>query len=358
MSRIYQIYGQDTHEMTIRLLEAADAIHMVPSGGDVALKPNLVVAGTPGSGATTHGGVLSGCIEYFRGYGVEKISVIEGSWVGDETMRAMRRAGYDKICKAYNVPFYDLKKDVARPVKTAIGSIDVCCRALDAGLLVDLPVLKGHCQTLMTCALKNLKGCLPDKEKRRFHALGLQKPIAALGAALKPRLIVVDSICGDLDFEEGGTPVQTNRMYLGTDAVQLDAYGCALMGIDPQSVPYIEWAQRFGGGSMAWSMEDVTELNRPDDAPAYPKPSGTVAGLTRNIHENEACSACFASLVRALYTTGARPEQNVYIGQGWQGKALDGLGIGKCCRGAKNCVMGCPPTADKIAQKLEKMNWK
>ena len=52
----------------------------------------------------------------------------------------------------------------------------------------------------MTCALKNLKGCLPDREKRRFHALGLQKPIAALGAALKPRLIVVDSICGDLDF--------------------------------------------------------------------------------------------------------------------------------------------------------------
>ena len=34
----------------------------------------------------------------------------------------------------------------------------------------------------MTCALKNLKGCLPDREKRRFHALGLTKPIAALGA--------------------------------------------------------------------------------------------------------------------------------------------------------------------------------
>lgn len=32
MSRIYQIYGQDTHEMTIRLLEAADAIRMVPAG--------------------------------------------------------------------------------------------------------------------------------------------------------------------------------------------------------------------------------------------------------------------------------------------------------------------------------------
>ena len=32
----------------------------------------------------------------------------------------------------------------------------------------------------MTCALKNCKGCLPDREKRRFHAEGLMEPIAAL----------------------------------------------------------------------------------------------------------------------------------------------------------------------------------
>ena len=357
MSKIYQIYGQDAHDMTVKLLEASDAIRLVPSGGSVALKPNLVIAGTPESGSTTHAGVLSGCIAYFRDHGVSEISVIEGSWVGDETMRAMRRAGYDKVCGQYGVPFYDLKKDQTRAVKTAIGNIDICCRALDAGLLVDLPVLKGHCQTVMTCALKNLKGCLPDREKRRFHALGLQKPIAALGAALKPRLIVVDSICGDLDFEEGGTPVQTNRMYLGTDAVQLDAYGRALMGLNPEEVPYIELCERYGGGSTAWSQTDIVELNHPSDAAPYPKPRGTVAGLTKNVHENQACSACFAALVRALYASRCGQDEEIYIGQGWQGQTLDGLGIGRCCRGAKQCVMGCPPTAGAIAQKLEQMRW-
>ena len=92
MSKIYQIYGRDAHAMTLRLLEAADAIRLVPAGGSVALKPNLVVAAPPESGATTHPGVLSGCIEYFRAHGVKDISVIEGSWVGDRTMAAMRRA--------------------------------------------------------------------------------------------------------------------------------------------------------------------------------------------------------------------------------------------------------------------------
>lgn len=355
MANIYQIYGQNAHEMTVRLLEASDAIRLVPAGGSVALKPNLVVAGTPESGATTHAGLLSGCIEYFQRHGVKSISVIEGSWVGDETMRAMRRAGYDKVCEKYATPFYDLKKDATRTVQTAIGNMDICCRALDAGLLVNLPVLKGHCQTVMTCALKNLKGCLPDKEKRRFHALGLQRPIAALGAALKPGLTVVDSICGDLDFEEGGTPVQTNRMYLGTDPVQLDAYGRSLMGLSAGEVPYIELAERFGGGSTKWSASDIVELNRPSDEPSRSRPRGTVAGLTKNVHENQACSACFAALVRALHSTGCGQEAEIYIGQGWQGKALEGLGIGKCCRGAVACVMGCPPTAEQIAQKLNEM---
>ncbi len=357
MSKIYQIYGQDAHDMTLKLLEASDAARLVPSGASVALKPNLVIAGTPESGSTTHAGVLSGCIEYFRSHGVTGISVIEGSWVGDETMRAMRRAGYDKVCEHYGVPFFDLKKDATRTVKTAIGPIDICCRALDAGLLVDLPVLKGHCQTVMTCALKNLKGCLPDREKRHFHAMGLQKPIAALGAVMKPRLIVVDSICGDLDFEEGGTPVQTNRMYLGTDAVQLDAYGCALMGLNLDEVPYVRLAEKYGAGSASWSETDIVELNRPSDAAAYPKPRGTVAGLTKNVHENAACSACFAALVRALHTSRCGSGQEIYIGQGWQGKTLDGLGIGKCCRGAAQCVMGCPPTADAIARRLEELRW-
>lgn len=358
MSRIYQIYGRDAHGMTRALLEASEAIRRVPAGGSVALKPNLVIAGSPDSGATTHAGVLSGAIEYFRDHGATEISVIEGSWVGDETLHAMRRAGYDAVCRKYGVPFYDLKKDETRPVQTAVGKIDVCCRALDAGLLVDLPVLKGHCQTAMTCALKNLKGCLPDREKRRFHAMGLTRPIAALGAALKPGLIIVDSICGDLNFEEGGTPVETDRMYLGTDAVQIDAYGAHLMGLSLSQVAYIELAEAYGGGRAAFDEGNIVNLNAPSEAKSYPKPSGTVARLTRRVRQDKACSACFANLVRALYASGRGADADICIGQGFRGKRFEGLGIGRCCEGATRCVMGCPPTARQIAEALEDWAWR
>ncbi|MBQ8093956.1 MAG: DUF362 domain-containing protein [Clostridia bacterium] len=356
MSKIYQVYGQSAHEMTLQLLETAQAVRLVPSQGNVVLKPNLVIAGTPESGATTHPGVLSGCIEYFQSHGVQQISVMEGSWIGDNTMRAMQVAGYDQVCRKYNVPFFDLKKDKTRTVETAIGKMDICQSALDAGLLVDLPVLKGHGQTIMTCALKNLKGCLPDREKRHFHAMGLHRPIAALGAYLKPRLIVVDSICGDLDFEEGGNPVTMNRMYLGTDAVQLDAYGCQLMGIDLEAVPYIFLCEQFGGGSTAMDPSDLVELNHPEAGmeTKFRKPAGIVGRITRNVQADSACSACFAALARALYVGNMQGTSDMHIGQGWRGKSFEGIGIGNCCSGGTSCVHGCPPTADAVLEALTK----
>ena len=355
MPKIYEIYGTDAHEMTLALMQAAEIAKIIPQGASIALKPNLVTGGKPETGATTHAGVLSGCIEYLQKNNFSKISIIEGSWLGANTERAMKSCGYDEICEKYGVPFYDLKKDKTRQVNTKLRPMEICSRAWDADFLINLPVLKGHCQTVMTCALKNLKGCLPDREKRKFHSEGLFKPIAALGAFLKPDLIIVDSICGDLNFEEGGNPVQTNKMMLGFDPVQIDSYGCKLMGLDLKDVPYIELAERWGAGSTKIQDGDIITLNKPDESKNYSNPSGLVKRLTKNVNSDSACSACYAALVRALYIADEEKisvNKKIFIGQGWRGKKLDGLGIGNCCQGASQCVKGCPPTAGDIIEEL------
>ena len=349
--KIYEIYGEDAHEMTKALMSAACVADTVPEGASIVLKPNLVVAGTPETGATTHAGVVSGCIEYLKENGFSDISIMESSWVGEKTERSFRMCGYDKICGKYDVPFYDLKKDSVRMADTPFRPMEISCRALDADYLIDLPVLKGHCQTKMTCALKNLKGCIPDREKRKFHTDGLTRPIAALAAVLKPSLVIVDSICGDLYFEEGGNPVRTNRMFLGTDPVKMDAYGCMLMGIDVEDVPYIRLAEKWGAGSADVNTGDIIRLNEPVESAGYSHITGLVRGLVDNVSEDSACSACFASLVRALYIAdkeGINIRDRIYIGQGYQDMELDGTGIGRCCKGAERCVMGCPPAASDI----------
>lgn len=353
--RIYEIYGTDAHEMTKALMAATNIKEQVPDGAKIALKPNLILAANPDDGATTHAGVLSGCIEYLQEAGFRDISVIESSWYGEKTERSLKACGYEKVLKQYGVPFYDLKKDETRRIDTPFRPMDICSRALDADYLIDLPVLKGHCQTAMTCALKNLKGCIPDHEKRKFHSDGLIEPIAALAAVLKPALVIVDSICGDLNFEEGGNPVHTNRMFLGTDPVQVDAYGCQLMGLELEEVPYMALAESWGAGSSEVREEDVVRLNEPAFAQEYPGASGLVKKLTRNVRADSACSPCYASLARALYMAereGLRVQDRISIGQGYEGKSVKGIGIGKCCRGAEVCVMGCPPTASAILELL------
>lgn len=356
MSRIYEIYGTDAHAMTKALMEAAEIADCIPHGASIALKPNLILAAKPEEGATTHPGVLSGCIEYLQKAGFLNISIIESSWYGAETEHSMKVCGYDKVCDRYGVSFYDLKEDNIRRVDTPMGPMGIACRALDADYLIDMPVLKGHCQTAMTCALKNLKGCIPDREKRRFHAEGLNNHVAALASVLKPSLVIVDSICGDLSYEEGGNPVHTNRMYLGTDPVQIDAYGCQLMGLDPEDVPYIGLAEQWGAGSTEIREDDIVRLNEPAASSEYPQPSGKVKKLTRNVRADSACSACFAALVRALYIAEEESipcKSTIHIGQGYRGKTIDGLGIGRCCAGAERCVRGCPPTASAILRQLK-----
>ena len=145
-------------------------------------------------------------------------------------------------------------------------------------------------------------------------------------------------------------------MYLGFDAVQLDAYGLKLMGLSFDSVPYVKLAEKWGGGIAEVSDKDIINLNEPVNAALYPKPSGIVAALTKRVKQDKACSACFANLVRALHSKAkTNLDLDICIGQGWRGKKFNGLGIGVCCRNADECVMGCPPTALDIAEKLAKI---
>lgn len=48
---------------------------------------------------------------------------------------------------------------------------------------------------------------------------------------------MVDNICGDLDFEDGGNPVEMNRVLAAVDPVLMDAYVCDMMYYQVEEVP-------------------------------------------------------------------------------------------------------------------------
>ena len=355
--KIYAVYGDNPAEMAKQLMAAAGLDKAIPSGSRISLKPNLVVGRPAAGGATTHPEILAGIIEFLQDLGHKDIEIIEGSWLGDDTVRAFAVCGMNDVGKKYGVKLYDLKRDATVAKDTPAGRVNVCKRALESDFLISLPVLKGHCQTRMTCALKNMKGCISDSEKRRFHRDGLDECIAALATAIVPHVSIVDGICGDLDFEEGGNPVQANRMLLGADPVKLDAYVCSLMGMSPMEVGYIPLAEEYGVGEMGVEERDIVHVNQPVIAGGA-KATGKVQRLAKYLKADQACSACYANAIHAmkrLEERGAtRSMPPVYIGQGWQGKEVDGIGIGRCAKGKSGNIPGCPPAALDIVEALLK----
>ena len=174
--------------------------------------------------------------------------------------------------------------------------ICVCEQALALDYLINMPVLKGHCQTGITCALKNAKGLLPNTEKRRFHSLGLHRPIANLNTLLPRGIVLVDNICGDLDFEEGGNPVVMNRVLGFKDPVLCDAFVCDSMGYSIQDVPYIPLAEKLGVGSTDTAHANMIYLNQPDQAGVKFRMTHRVQKLAAYTEPKDACSACYGSL--------------------------------------------------------------
>ena len=350
MAHIYINNGVHPQAMTRELLEAAGVAEKLSPSLKVVIKPNLVLARPAGEGATTHPEVVEGIVQFLKDCGIDHITVAEGAWVGGNTRQAWEVCGYAALAKRYGLRLIDTKKDRVVTRNLAGLTLSLCQSVLEADYLINVPVLKAHCQTTLTCCIKNLKGCIPDSEKRRYHTLGLHEPIAALAMAIRPDLHVVDSICGDLSFEEGGTPVLTQRVFLGFDPVLLDSYGAALLGIPPEEIRYLCLARDYGVGSFAGPDTQVAELHPEDRPKERARMSRAAQRYADRIREDSACSACYAALIFALHNGSLSHVRGpVHIGQGLRGKTIDGVGVGNCAMGCARHLPGCPPSGLDIA---------
>jgi len=344
-------YGTDWATMTRAALAASDIKNFLKPHYKVAIKPNLVTPQPPSNGATTHPEVVEGIILFLKEFGVANISVIESSAIGYDTKKAYAVAGYEPLSKKYGVPLIDLKNSSSTKLTHSACAMEIYEKAQQTDFLINVPVLKAHCQTRLTCNMKNLKGCIPEKDMRNFHARGLHKPIAALNALLKTGYCVVDGICGDLSFEEGGTPLIANRVLVGQNPVTVDSFCAELIGYRPDDIEYLAIGKKMGLGNYFSNEAEIIELNA-DKKPLNSEKSKRISErYSALIEDDSACSVCYAALVHALHRGGKQPSKKICIGQGFINKT-GAIGVGNCTRGFEKFIPGCPPSAADIIKKL------
>lgn len=363
-------------------------------GGLILLKPNLAGVAAIQNGATTNIRVIEATIRYLTGQGVEPKNILvgDGPVVGQNISEVCLAAGLPEVIRRYGVQLADFSRDnlLTKTLENGRVLSELHLPAFwdDLEMIINLPKLKTHCLTLMSGAIKNLKGLLSEEDKKMCHQLGLFAAMADYFdfISTKVKLNIMDGIWA----MEGigptfGDLVKTNLILAGPDALEMDIVAAALMGLDPANILFIkailagrpagdpEIVFRKGASRGPLSRFDLVKLfglGRPFKSIELPA-SQTAAKIKFSC--GDLCSGCaglMANVAKFIYDPA-------YL---WEPKTKDLPGlitlafgkraplpkdesqlirVGNCQQIKKSdkgdlLVPGCPPIAAEVFAALEK----
>lgn len=251
--------------LTARLLDGAG--FRPARGSRVLVKPNLVAARSA-SLSTTHPAVVRAACEYLLAFGAE---VVVGDSPAFGTARTVARAsGLDAALRGLPVRLLGL----GRPRRLALSFgafVGVSRDALEADAILNLPRLKAHNQLRLTCAVKNLFGCVVGGRKAlahcRFGDQGnrFEAMLVEVAASLPPTWSLCDAVVAMSGRgPTGGAPCPLGLLAASADPHALDAAVYAVLGATPCAVPVWQEARARGlPGAFARNLS--FPLLRPED---------------------------------------------------------------------------------------------
>jgi len=246
---------------------AVDAVggmgRFVRPGETVLVKPNMAWDRTPEQGANTNPEVVAEVVRLCRAAGARRVIVAENTI--HDAQRVAERSG---IRVAVTAAGGDLVLPGASGFEwtTLGGSIlaswDVLSVLFDADRLINVPVVKHHSLSHLTCGLKNHMGLIGGSRGRLHQEI--HPAVVDLAAAFRPTLTVVDAT--RVMMRNGPTGgrledvVAVNAVAAGTDPVAGDAWAARQLGLDPAEVGHVVLAEGRGLGSLAAGAGAVAEV--------------------------------------------------------------------------------------------------
>jgi uncharacterized protein (DUF362 family) len=276
-----------------------------PSKDKILLKPNIVVAEPPESGAVTHPRVVEALVGYFRARGREVV-IAEGTGIFPDDAgfeRLVTATGSGRLRDELGVPILNLEQAEMEAVEWPFGSL-LLPKLLREYEYINIPSMKTHAQTVVTLGVKNQKGLLPMRVKKLFHKRDLHSYIRALSQVLRPSLTIVDGIYCIEGTGPTGPPVgRVKRMDLlvaGRDVMAVDNVCLEIMGIGLGEVEHLRPVE--GIELVGERIEQVrASFDRPQKAPFR-------VGLFLMHAGDSACTMCTVSFHKSLSKILGTPE--------------------------------------------------
>jgi len=143
-----------------------------------------------------------------------------------------------------------------------LNSWKVYKEALDADVLINVPIAKHHSTSRLTMAMKNLMGVLGGNRGALHTQLG--QKLADINTVIKPNLIILDAYRILTNHgPNGGTPDDvklTKQVIVSTDPVAVDSYGATLFGLTGQDLDYVRIGHEMGLGEMDLSKVEMKTI--------------------------------------------------------------------------------------------------
>jgi uncharacterized protein (DUF362 family) len=193
----------DLEKVEKAVTEAFELIDFKPRPKSrVLLKPNVVgVYSRDQEAITTHLSVIEAVCKFLQKYDCE-IIIGDSSFIN--TGLFMKQLGIEDLAKKYGkLSIFDKEELITIKDEKAefLKEFQIPKLIRDVDLVINLPKMKTHVQSLYTGAMKNMYGCVPGGMKQVFHntARGYEnfsKLIIDLYQNLIPDINLMDAVIG------------------------------------------------------------------------------------------------------------------------------------------------------------------
>jgi uncharacterized protein (DUF362 family) len=252
MMRLVSLVKTSSNEALVNSISKALALidfKPISLVNSILMKVNLCYYWKANTGYTTDPKLVSSLIDYFKGVFGEnlKIMIAEADATAMRVKHSFKMLEYEKIAMEKNVELVNLSEcdaiEKAVTVKNRKIEFKIPSILEKTDLFINIPKLKVMRATKITCAMKNLFGCIAYPQKIIYHPM-LHEAIVGINKILNPHLTIVDGIVG-----LGKYPVKLNLIMAGTNTFSIDWVAARIMGYNPKRVNFLKLGIEEGLGN-------------------------------------------------------------------------------------------------------------
>jgi uncharacterized protein (DUF362 family) len=238
----------------------------VKSGQTVVIKPNMSFDLAPEYAANTSPELVAAVVKQCKDAGARRVLIVDHSLAHWE--RASKNSGILDAARNAGAVYAQAEREgyyqkVAFSGGRRLKETMIHEALLEADVFINVPVLKHHGGAGVSCSIKNLMGCIWNRQT--YHSTGLQTCIADFLYAKKPDLNIVDAYRVITRNGPGGGNLadvaQIGSMIISPDIVAADSAAFALVNRKQGEVEYVRIASEAGHGQMDLSKLNISRLN-------------------------------------------------------------------------------------------------